>query len=58
MSKISSKSRVTQLKEWLPTLKSYRDKYMKKDNPTSGKRFSKADHYNKVNNRYGNKKNN
>jgi|TARA_B100001778_G_scaffold301628_1_gene277775 hypothetical protein len=57
MSKISAKARYTQLKEWLPTLKSYRDKYMKKDDPKRGKRFSKSDHYRKVRNRYGNKSN-
>ena len=57
MSKISAKARYTQLKDWLPTLKSYRDKYMKKDDPKRGKRFSKSDHYRKVRNRYGNKSN-
>ena len=39
MSKISAKARHTQLKEWLPTLKSYRDKHMKKDDPRKGKKF-------------------
>ncbi len=58
MSNTSAKARLTQLKEWLPTLKSYRDKYMKKDNPQTGKPFSKADHYKKVNNRYGSKETN
>ena len=58
MSKISSKTRYNQLKEWLPTLKSYRAKYMKKDDAQNGKKFSKADHYKKVNNRYGGKKSN
>jgi len=57
MSKISSKQRYLQLTEWLPTLKSYRAKYMKKDDSRNEKRFSKADHYNKQNNRYGSKKN-
>lgn len=57
MSKISSKARYTQLREWLPTLKSYRDKHMKKDDAQSGKKFSKSDHYNKVNKHYGSKKN-
>ena len=56
MSNTSAKSRITQLKEWLPTLKTYRDKYMKKDTPQKGKTFSKSDHYNKQNNRYGGKK--
>ena len=55
MSNTSAKSRITQLKEWLPTLKTYRDKYMKKDIPQKGKTFSKSDHYNKQNNRYGGK---
>ena len=55
MSKISAKARYTQLKEWLPTLKSYRDKYLKKDDPKSGKKFSKSDHYKKTRERYGNK---
>ena len=57
MSKTSSKQRFIQLKEWLPTLKSYRDKHMKKDDAQSGKKFSKSDHYNKVNKHYGSKKN-
>jgi len=57
MSKISSKQRYLQLTDWLPTLKSYREKHMKKDDVRSGEKFSKADHYNKVNNRYGSKKN-
>ena len=58
MSKISPKQRYIQLKEWLPTLKSYRAKYVKSDDPKSGKRFSKSDHYKKVNKHYGSKKNN
>ena len=56
MSKISSKTRYNQLKEWLPTLKSYRDKHMKKDDASNGKKFSKADYYKQQNNRYGGKK--
>ena len=44
--------------DWLPTLKSYRDKYMKKDDPRKGKKFSKSDHYKKVNKYYGSKKTN
>jgi hypothetical protein len=44
--------------EWLPTLKSYRDKYMKKDDPKKGnKKFSKADHYKKTRTRYGDNRN-
>ena len=39
MSKVSAKARYTQLMEWLPTLKSYRDKYLKKDDPRKGKKF-------------------
>lgn len=57
MSKITARARYTQLMEWLPTLKSYRDKYMKKDDPRKGKRFSKADHYKNTRERYGNKSN-
>lgn len=58
MSKISAKARYTQLKEWLPTLKTYRDKYMKKDDPKRGnKKFSKADHYKKTRTRYGDNRN-
>tara|TARA_X000001316_G_C921431_1_gene35832 strand:- start:947 stop:1120 length:174 start_codon:yes stop_codon:yes gene_type:complete len=53
MSKISPKQRYLQLKAWLPTLKSYRDKYMKKDDARSGKKFSRGDHRNKVNKYYG-----
>ena len=37
------------------SLKSYRDKYLKKDDPKSGKKFSKSDHYKKTRERYGNK---
>lgn len=56
MSKISAKSRYKQLMLWLPTLKSYREKYMKKDDPRQGKKFSKSDHYKKTRERYGSKK--
>ena len=52
MSKSSNKQKVTQLKEWLKTIKGG-DNSSKKP-----RKFSKADHYKKVNNRYGNKKNN
>jgi|TARA_R110000737_G_scaffold204234_2_gene223111 hypothetical protein len=58
MSNTSAKARLTQLREWLPTLKSHRDKHMKKDDPRKGKKFSKNDHYNKVNKHYGSKKDN
>jgi len=57
MSKISPKQRYLQLKEWLPTLKSYRENYMKSDDPKNGKRFSKSSYYKKVNKHYGSKKN-
>ena len=52
MSKSSNKQKVTQLKEWLKTIKG--------GDTSSNKtrKFSKADNYKKVNNRYGNKKNN
>jgi len=52
MSKSSTKQKVTQLKEWLKTMKTT-ETASKKSN-----KFSKADHYNKVNNRYGCKKSN
>ena len=52
MSKSSSKQKITQLKEWLKTIKG-NDNSSKKP-----RKFSKADHYKKVNNRYGNKKSN
>ena len=58
MSKISAKGRYTQLMEWLPTLKSYRDKYLKKDDPRKGKKFSKSDYYKKTRSRYGYNKSN
>ena len=57
MSKTSAKGRLVQLKQWLPTLKSYRDKYMDKDDAKSGKKFSKSDYYKKTRSRYGNKSN-
>ena len=57
MSKTTAKQRYIQLREWLPTLKSYRDKHMKKDDARTGKKFSKSDHYKKVNKHYGSKKN-
>lgn len=57
MSKSSAKSRIVQLKQWLPTLKSYRDKYMDKDDAKSGTKFSKSDYYKKTRNRYGSKSN-
>lgn len=50
MSKSSPKQRYTQLKEWLAT-RSTGDNDSKKP-----RKFSKADHYKKVNNRYGGKK--
>lgn len=51
MSKTSAKQRVEQLKEWLQ----WRDasKAKKEGKP----KFSKSDHYNKVNKHYGGKKN-
>ena len=52
MSKNSPKQRLTQLKEWLST---------RRTGETSTKKqhkFSKADHYKKVNSRYGGKKSN
>ena len=52
MSKSSAKQKVTQLKEWLAT-RSNGGNDSKKP-----RKFSKADHYKKVNNRYGGKKNN
>jgi len=51
MSKISPKRRYTQLKEWL-ALRTTGDNDTKK-----ARKFSKSDHYNKANNRYGGKKN-
>lgn len=53
MSKTSPKQRYTQLKEWLSTRGTTSNNGKK-----SQRRFSKADHYKKVNDRYGNKKGN
>jgi len=50
MSKNSAKQRITQLKEWLAT-RSTGSNDSKKE-----RKFSKADHYKKVNNRYGGNK--
>ena len=52
MSKISSKQRYNQLMSWLDTRKSGSNDTKKP------RKFSKADHYKKVNNRYGSKKSN
>ena len=52
MSKNSSKQLVTQLKEWLSTRKT-----TSTPSSSSKKTFSKADHYKKTRNRYGNKSN-
>tara|TARA_R100000951_G_C2550694_1_gene152341 strand:+ start:76 stop:234 length:159 start_codon:yes stop_codon:yes gene_type:complete len=52
MSKNSAKQNITQLKEWLST-RSTGGTTVKKE-----RKFSKADHYKKVNNRYGSKKSN
>ena len=51
MSKTTSKQRYTQLMSWLSTRTSGASDVVKK------KRFSKADHINKVNRRYGAKSN-
>jgi len=53
MSKQSPKQRYEQLISWLPTLTSYR---AKNSDDKSGRNFSKADHYKKVNKHYGGKK--
>lgn len=53
MSKTSTKQKLTQLKEWLKTRGNYTESKSKKP-----RKFSKADHYKKVNERYGNKKSN
>ena len=52
MSKSSTKQKVTQLKEWLKTLGT------EVSSPNRTRKFSKADHYNKANNKYGGKKSN
>ena len=49
MSKSTPKQRVTQLQEWLKT--------MKPATSTPAKKFSKANHYKQANNRYGKKSN-
>jgi hypothetical protein len=53
MSKNSSKQLVTQFKEWLSTRKTSSPTV----NSNSEKAFSKANHYKKSTNRYGNKSN-
>jgi len=53
MSKNSPRQNLIQLKEWLEVFKKGKDTATGKR-----KRFSKADHYNKANNRYGGKKGN
>lgn len=52
MSKSSTRQKVTQLKEWLKTLNTG------SNSSNKPRKFSKADHYNKVNNKYGGKKSN
>lgn len=54
MSKTSPKKTYTQLKEWLKS----RGTTTTSDSKKPQRKFSKADHYKKVNNRYGNKKSN
>lgn len=51
MSKISSKQRYVQLKEWLST------RTTGGNDTKKTRKFSKSDHYNKVNKHYGGKKN-
>ena len=51
MSKISPKQRYVQLKEWLAT------RTTGGNDTKKVRKFSKADHYKKANNRYGSKKN-
>jgi hypothetical protein len=53
MSKNSAKQNLTQLKEWLKTRGTSTE-----DTSKSPRKFSKSDHYKKVNNRYGGKKSN
>ena len=55
MSQNSAKQRYTQLVAWLPTLASYK---AKNSNEKPGKKFSKSDHYKKVNKHYGHKNSN
>ena len=50
MSKTSPKQRYKQLKEWIAT------RTTGGNTTTKERKFSKADHYKKVNNRYGSKK--
>ncbi len=52
MSKNSAKQRITQLKEWLKARNTGGNGTKK------SQKFSKANHYKKVNERYGNKKSN
>ena len=52
MSKSSTKQKVTQLREWLKTIKAG-DNSSKKP-----RKFSKSDHYKKTRERYGSKKSN
>jgi len=52
MSKMSTKQRYLQLKEWLET------KQTGSNSTKKSRSFSKADHYNKANKFYGNKKSN
>lgn len=49
MSKTSAKQRVTQLKEWLET------RSRSNSSSTKPQKFSKSDHYKKVNKYYGSK---
>ena len=50
MSKSSTKQKVIQLKEWLKAMK------FGGNDSKKPRKFSKADHYKKANNRYGGKK--
>lgn len=52
MSKNTAKQRYTQLKEWLATRNTSSSTAKKQ------RKFSKSDHYKKVNERYGGKKSN
>lgn len=51
MSKISPKTRYTQLREWLAT------RSTSGNNTKKPQKFSKSDHYKKVNKHYGSKEN-
>jgi len=55
MSKNSAKQNVEQLKDWLAWRKATTNTSSK--STTNSVRFSKADHYNKTRERYGNKSN-